>query len=58
MEFDGLPKSVLFGCLAAGVGLGFLFSSHIGWGFGMPAGVLMGLGIGVVLEQLMSSRDK
>lgn len=44
--------SVYSGCVVFGVGLGFLISYFIGWGYGMPAGVLIGIGAGMVLDQL------
>ena len=41
-----------------GVGLGFLLSYFMGWTYGMPAGILMELGLGMILEQAIASRHK
>ncbi len=37
-----------------GVGLGFLLSALIGTRFGMPAGILIGIGFGIVIGQIQS----
>ena len=43
--------------MTAGIGLGVALSSTIGWGLGMPAGVLIGAGVAMVLERVLSSRQ-
>jgi len=35
-----------------GIGLGFLFSAVLGWSFGMPGGVLIGIGLAMVIDHL------
>ena len=42
---------IIFGFFLFGVGLGFLLSPYLGLAYGMPAGIFIGVGIGVVVQQ-------
>jgi putative Mn2+ efflux pump MntP len=38
------------GCTLIGIGLGLFFSQLVGWDFGMPSGILIGLGLAMILQ--------
>ncbi len=40
------------GSTLIGIGLGFLFLGLIDWNLGMPAGILIGLGLGMIIHHL------
>jgi hypothetical protein len=42
---------VIFGFFLFGIGLGFLLTPFLGLIYGMPAGIFIGIGIGVVVQQ-------
>ena len=42
---------IVFGFFLFGIGLGFLLSPYLGILYGMPAGIFIGIGIGVVVQQ-------
>jgi hypothetical protein len=44
---------IVFGFFIFGIGLGFLISPYLGVLYGMPAGILIGIGIGVVVQQII-----
>jgi hypothetical protein len=52
---------IVFGFFLFGIGLGFLLSPHLGFVYGMPAGIFIGIGIGVVVQQfslgIVGSKD-
>ena len=42
---------IVGGFFLFGIGLGFLLSPFLGLAYGMPAGIFIGVGIGVVVQQ-------
>jgi len=40
------------GCTVIGIGIGIYFSGVTDWVFGMPAGILIGIGMGMVIKHL------
>jgi len=44
------------GFLLIGVGVGFILSFFMDYSFGMPAGVLIGMGLGIIADYLIHER--
>jgi hypothetical protein len=45
--------SLIFGFFIFGIGLGFILSPYLGIVYGMGGGIFIGIGIGIVVQQLM-----
>lgn len=49
---------IIGGFFLFGIGFGFLLSPYLGLAYGMPAGIFVGLGIGVVVQQFYIYMEK
>ena len=54
MEPRNPRRLIVGGFLLFGIGLGFLLAPFVGLVYGMLAGVFIGIGIGVVVQQFYS----
>jgi putative Mn2+ efflux pump MntP len=44
------------GCTLIGIGLGLLFSGLVNWSLGMPSGILIGIGLGMVINYIHAQK--
>jgi hypothetical protein len=49
---------IIGGFFLFGIGFGFLLSPYLGLAYGMPAGIFIGIGIGVVVQQFYLCMEK
>jgi hypothetical protein len=49
---------IIGGFCLFGIGLGFLLSPYLGIAYGMPAGIFIGIGIGVFVQQIFLQIEK
>ena len=58
MKSGKARMGIIGGFFLFGIGFGFLLSPHLGLSYGMPAGIFIGIGIGVVVQQFCLSMEK